>query len=93
MIAAFDYRADHCPPRYSVDTYQNRPTKCFYAARDYSRTDVRDATVKIRLKREPGLWSGAGAGGIGVVLAQRASVSQKTPVSGGDRRQFVAFWA
>ena len=22
-----------------------------------------------------------------------ASVSQKTPVSGGDRRQFVAFWA
>ena len=25
MIAAFDYRADHCPPRYSVDRYQKVP--------------------------------------------------------------------
>ena len=27
------------------------------------------------------------------VFLTLASVSQKTPVSGGDRRQFVAFWA
>ena len=81
VAAAFDYRGDVCPAGYTVHTYQNLPTQCVYIAPNFSRTDVQEATTKVRLKRKGLLWSGVGAVGFGVVLAMLPAGSPFETVS------------
>ena len=64
---AFDYRSDQCPPGYTLHTYDNLPSQCSFISVD--RTDFREATTAVELKRKGMLWSGLGAMGLGAVIA------------------------
>ena len=63
---AFDYRGDQCPTGYTLHTYDNLPSQCSFIST--TRTDIREATTAVTLKRRGMMWSGVAAMGLGAVI-------------------------